>query len=360
MKLRTLIIMAAATAVSAAEAPAQTVAYSLPSTSFHITVEAICSSYTPGPYAEYAKKYLGIDIPQKAHTSYNLSSIRLTPYLEADKDKCFIINLDGLRNNISSFPFIKFTSQGLIMMSDDQDNIENSWRFSTSSTSDREMLESKATDNLTSTESILYRNDWDNQGGYERIAFKQSHVIEKNTEKKAQEAAAMILELREHRFNIITGNTDATFSGDALRAAIEEIGRIEDRLMSLFIGSATHSTQIMSFDAIPDSSHSKEILIAFRISDTQGLLPADNLSGRPIVMEITPENTSSATEQVIEQTENNYASRFRASKHGSIYYKIPAVCTVKITDGQKVLLQNRIPIYQKGQTQTFPVNLLTK
>ena len=32
----------------------------------------------------------------------------------------------------------------------------------------------------------------------------------------------MILSLRQNRINIITGNTDATFSGDALRAAIEE------------------------------------------------------------------------------------------------------------------------------------------
>lgn len=36
--------------------------YSLPSTSLHLAVEAEREVYTPGPYAKFAKKYLGLDI----------------------------------------------------------------------------------------------------------------------------------------------------------------------------------------------------------------------------------------------------------------------------------------------------------
>lgn len=53
----------------------------------------------------------------------------------------------------------------------------------------------------------------------------------------------MILSLRQQRINIITGNTDATFSGDALRAAVEEIGRLEEEYMSLFTGTVGTSVQ---------------------------------------------------------------------------------------------------------------------
>ena len=65
--------------------PDGVVIYSLPLTTIHLTVEAVCETYTPGPYSGYAKKYLGIDVPQEASTKYTLSKIRMTPYLEADR-----------------------------------------------------------------------------------------------------------------------------------------------------------------------------------------------------------------------------------------------------------------------------------
>lgn len=354
MKLRTLIIMAAATAVSAVEAPAQTVVYSLPSTTIHLTVEAICSHYTPGPYAEYAKKYLGIDVPQEEKTTYTLSNIRLLPYLEADRSGHHILNLDRLRNKTASTSFFEFTSQGLIMLSDDHRGIADSWRFPSLNSPDEDMLASVATGNLTSTETVLYKTESDGEGGFERIAFTQSQVVEKNPEMKAREAAAMILELRQDRINIITGDTDATFSGDALRAAIEEIGRIEDRLTSLFTGTVTTSVETKSFDIIPGSSDNEEIVIAFRISNNQGLMPADEISGRPIVMEIIPETSVEHNDR----TDTDDSGR--SSAHDALLYRVPSVCTIKITDGQSLLLKTRIPVYQKGDTLSFPLSALTK
>lgn len=342
--------------------PDGVVIYSLPMTSIHLSVEAVCETYTPGPYSKWAKKYLGIDVPQEASTSYTLSNIRMTPYLEADRSCSYIVNLDGFLGEASPASFFEFSSQGLLLLSDESKGKGDSWRFP-SIAPGTEVLSSEATANLTSTETTLYRTVRNESGGYDRVAVRQSQVVEKSPEKKAQEAAAMILSLRENRINIITGNTDATFSGDALRAAVEEIGRLEEEYMSLFTGTTATSLQQMSFDVVPESGKSEELTVAFRLSDTQGLLPPDDVSGRPIVMEITTEDNEDVlyTDQIIAEVEPSKArARHEAALRGNIFYRIPGICTIRVIDGQNLILKSRMPVYQKGEDLTFPVHVLVK
>lgn len=342
--------------------PDGVVIYSLPMTSIHLSVEAVCETYTPGPYSKWAKKYLGIDVPQEASTSYTLSNIRMTPYLEADRSCSYIVNLDGFLGEASPASFFEFSSQGLLLLSDESKGKGDSWRFPSIAPS-TEVLSSEATANLTSTETTLYRTVRNESGDYDRVAVRQSQVVEKSPEKKAQEAAAMILSLRENRINIITGNTDATFSGDALRAAVEEIGRLEEEYMSLFTGTTATSLQQMSFDVVPESGKSEELTVAFRLSDTQGLLPPDDVSGRPIVMEITPEDNEDVlyTDQIIAEVEPSKArARHEAALRGNIFYRIPGICTIRVIDGQNLILKSRMPVYQKGEDLTFPVHVLVK
>ena len=342
-------------------APDGVVVYSLPLTTVRLDVEAVCETYTPGPYCQWAKKYLGIDVPQEASTSYTLSRIRMTPYLEADRSCSYVVNLDGMLGESSPASFFEFSSQGLLLLSDENKGNVNSWRFPSMAPGSG-TLASEATANLTSTETTLYRSVRTEGGGYDRVAVRQSQVVEKSTEKKAQEAASMILSLRENRLNIITGNTDATFSGDALRAAVEEIGRLEEEYMRLFTGTVSSSVQAMSFDVVPASGPEEELTMAFRISDSHGLLPPDDITGRPVVMEIVPEDAEDFySEQVVGEVEAaKPRAKHEAALRGNIYYRVPAICSVRIVDGQNLILKSRIPVYQKGQDLSFPVHVLVK
>ena len=342
-------------------APDGVVVYSLPLTTVRLDVEAVCETYIPGPYCQWAKKYLGIDVPQEASTSYTLSRIRMTPYLEADRSCSYVVNLDGMLGEASPASFFEFSSQGLLLLSDENKGNVNSWRFPSMAPGSG-TLASEATANLTSTETTLYRSVRTEGGGYDRVAVRQSQVVEKSTEKKAQEAASMILSLRENRLNIITGNTDATFSGDALRAAVEEIGRLEEEYMRLFTGTVSSSVQAMSFDVVPASGPEEELTMAFRISDSHGLLPPDDITGRPVVMEIVPEDAEDFySEQVVGEVEAaKPRAKHEAALRGNIYYRVPAICSVRIVDGQNLILKSRVPVYQKGQDLSFPVHVLVK
>ena len=102
----------------------------------------------------------------------------LSASLEADRSHSYVINLNSNGKNVSPLSFLEMTSQGLVVLSDDNIGDENFWRFPSSATGDSDMLASKATGNLTSAETVLYRTERNDNGGFERIAFKQSQVVE--------------------------------------------------------------------------------------------------------------------------------------------------------------------------------------
>lgn len=330
--------------------PAGTVIYSLPSTSITFVVEAVKETFTAGPYAQYAQKYLGTEAKTEDAVTYNLSSIEIFPYLEADLNVRIPINLSG--KGISAANFLQFCSQGLIVTSDSYTGKPESWRFPSIATNDK-FAGKGVGGNLTTTATTLYKTvNTDN--GFKRIAVQQNQVIEKSTEAKAEEVSKSIFDLRKQRLQIITGDTDATFSGEALGAAVAEINRLEQEYLSLFLGHTESSSQKMNFDVVPKADNAKQIYVAFRISESLGLLPANNMSGRPIVLELTIDPASVSAGTAISTTNG------KSREPQLVYYRVPAIATAKILDGQSMLLQTRIPVYQLGAVRAFPIETMIK
>ncbi len=324
--------------------PQGAIVYSLPSTTINLRVEADCENFTAGPYAKFSQKYLGISARENSGDTYKIKSVTLTPFIEADQGVNYPIILAGSKTATANF--LEFTNQGLLMWSDSYAGKQEKFRFSTMQ--EKPYLNSaSATSNLTSEKSTLFKTV-QTATGVERVPVQQSQVVEKSLEKKAEETANLIFKLRAKRLEIITGETDATFSGEAMKAAIDEINRLEKEYLDLFFGKSSHSLQIMSFDVTPDPSNQKQIYIAFRISETAGLLPADNISGRPVVLELKGE-----------EEKNPVSMDLGNSKAKVIFYRKPALVNARLTDGANQLLQTRVPVYQLGKMLSFPIDIAT-
>lgn len=319
--------------------------YSLPSTTISLDVEAVQEKFYAGPYARYAEKYLGIKARQTDETTFQITQIRMVPLLEADQSRRYTVNV---KKGTIDATFLKLSASGLVSFSDANFGDESVWRFPTRTQGD--FSDKGVSSNLTSEATTLYRNS-KTESAYSRVAVQQSMVVEKSLEQKAAETAEMILKLRQQRLQIVTGDTDATYSGEAMGAAIEEITRLEKEYMTLFIGYSDFQQQKMRFDVIPQPGLESQMYVAFRLSDTAGLVPADNLSGKPIVMEIVPQ--AFAEPQVS-------ADILANAKEVEVYYRIPAICTVKLMDGANMLLQSRMPVYQLGKESSLPVNVILK
>jgi len=318
------------------------VTYSLPMTAIVLDVEAVQEVFYVGPYAKFAEKYLGIKPRMKDETTVQLTELRMTPLVEADQSRRY--SLSASKKGLSTSSVFKLASCGLVTFADAKFADESVWRFPVEVKGD--FSDKGVSSNLTSESTTLYRNE-KKESAYNRVSVQQNMVVEKTLEQKAAETAATILELRRQRLQIITGDTDATYSGAAMGAAIEELTRLEKEYMTLFTGYSEFQTQKMRFDVIPEPGRDNQMYVAFRISDKNGLAPADDITGKPVVMEIIPQ----------EMAQPEVAKK---SKEEVIYYRIPAVCTVKLKEGANLLLQSRMPIYQLGQDSSIPASLVLK
>ena len=212
------------------EDPQGYMTYSLPMTTITLEVEAIQEKFYAGPYAKYAEKYLGIKPRQKDETLFQLTEIRMTPYVEADQSRRYSVNVKA--GNVDA-TFLKLADEGLVSFSDANFGDESVWRFTTRSQGD---FSSKGvTSNLSTESTTLYRNQ-KKESAYNKVSVQQNMVVEKTPEKRAAETAEMILKIRQQRFQIVTGDTDATYSGEAMGAAIDELTRLEEEYMTLFVG----------------------------------------------------------------------------------------------------------------------------
>lgn len=341
--IRTLLVMALAAVPSALSAqkssdPEGYVTYSLPSTTLVLDVEAVQEDFHAGPYAKYAEKYLGIKVRQKDETRWEVTQLTLTPMVEADLNRRYVL---ALKKNAPDLSFLSLSSAGLVSFADGGFGTGQTWRFPVSRSAD--FSDKGISSNLKSEATTLYRGQR-NETAYSKVSVQQNMVVEKSLEQKAAEAAQMIVRLREQRLQIVTGDTDATYSGEAMDAAVAELTRLEEEYLSLFTGYSDVQTKNMSFDVVPSADRESQMYVAFRISDTAGPVPADNLSGRPVVMEIVPQAVSVPQESPVVQ------------KVQTVRYLIPAVCTVKVKDGSELLMQGRVPVYQLGVLGTMPVN----
>ena len=166
---------------------------------------------------------------------------------------------------------------------------------------------------------------------------------------KAGEAADLIFNLRKRRLEFLTTDVDQPLEGNAVHVILDEIYRLENEYLSLFLGKTAVDTISKTYLFTP-SGENNEKAIAFRFSPTKGLLAQNDLSGSPMLVEVEPEPVPDSSEPLL-ATIGRLAEK---QKLAQIFYRIPVVSTVKISDGKSEIASRRIPIYQLGPLVKIP------
>ncbi len=306
-----------------------TVSYSMPQTVLVFSVEAQKESFYAGPYARYAQKYLGISAELYDRVSYTVTSVKLYPAVEADQSVRYTYVLNGQSQPL----FLQLTSQGLVSGPAGAYTADKGWKYPAGKGTGFSGKGIPA--NLTERTNTLYEAD--------NHAVRQKVVVEKSTEDKAKEVADKIFEIRENKYKILVGDTDATYSGEAMKATIDALNKLEQDYLALFTGVSEFGSQSASFEVIP-SVKKNQTYVAFRLSDEEGLVPADNVSGKPYFVTLAVESVAPAP-----------PVESKSKPAQVVNYRIPAVCGVRLTDGINTLLQTRVPVYQLGIVAAYPV-----
>jgi hypothetical protein len=106
-------------------------------------------------------------------------------------------------------------------------------------------------------------------------------------EEQAAATAELIFSLRKSRLDLITGEAGENVFGAGLKAALDEIARLEKEYLDMFYGGEVITEEIHTFN-ITITPDKNEYMVC-RFSDKVGIVEVDDLSGKPIVVKVETE-----------------------------------------------------------------------
>lgn len=308
-----------------ATTPLDGMVYHLPKTTLEIAVTVRHTKQTPGPYALYAERYLGIsDVIQNEQTSYELVGLTAKPHAVPDAKNGYLVKP---LPKTKTTPVISLSPEGFLLGC----NIKNAPATNQPRQSIGKRQPKEADSHQTKASSTLTRD------------MQQAT----STAKLAELAAAQLFNLRETRLTLLHQETEHTpADGASFKLLLAELNRMETYYLELFTGSTetTETVQKLVFEPKKEES-----VVLFRFNNQLGLVDKNDLSGIPVYITLT-KAFSPAVDDLKRTVE-------KKEPVVGIYYRQPAITTVKISDDQRVFWEKTLPVAQLGTVVTLPSHL---
>lgn len=321
------------------------IVYSLPLTAFDFTVVAEKRILKAGPYFNYANQFLGLkDVITQDQVVWDLKEVRIKPVAEVDPEQYYIIESDGLMQSNA----LALKSSGLIL--DISSSLFNGRNYTSdlNAGQDRLVFRDMGSDEYYDIEQDTTYKLVELDTAFVRIPYVLERRRQLSLEEQAENTARILLELREGRHMILTGEANV-FPQDP--AAVDELNRLEDEYISLFTGKSHSEIQTFRFFLIPEKEMIGRPTIIFRFSPEAGVVDSQDLSGRPVVVEMM-------TAGKVDKINMIRSDLSQGEKFDKLFYRIPEVVNVRVTDGRRTLGSSRQLVYQFGPVVTLPANYI--
>ncbi len=306
------------------------ISYSLPLTVLKMDIELEKTTELPGPFKQYSKKFLGVEnVIQKKSVNYKVLDIDVTSFSIPDKDNSYFIkfNLEKVKDKEFKPPFVVLTKSGFlraynvlpenkdydlqtetvnkVIIVDDGDDILNEGAmYSRKKVTDT--IVRKITIDTMTINKFIFRTDW----------------VELSEEERANEAAKQIKNIRENRFNLLTGYHEINF-GESIKYMDSELKKLEKQYLELFLGKKVKNVQHITVYFIPN----KDVLRKVVYTDSKG----GQISVKVNTLSTPP------SKEITTPVEN------------ALVYRIPAVCQLNVYYNDKKEFQRVFKISQLGK-----------
>lgn len=327
--------------------------YALPRTILKFNVIATKTIVVPGPYCLFAQKYLGVnDVPLKKMEEWTINNIDISTNIESDPTTFYAV----IPGDNTKVDFLKVCNTGLIIpISGFTVNSTSIKDFKVNETESKTYFTDLSTSPFIASEKTTYYSKVKHDSVFVRVPIQKEMIVEKNIEEKARDAADFIFTLRKRRADFLSVDADHNLNGDGLKIALDEINRLEQEYLSLFIGKSFTESVIRSFEYVPSQPEGESSII-FRFSVTKGILPSSDLSGNPILLKTSPE-TIPESYKVFFQSISMEKDK---PLNDVIYYRIPISASISISDGKNEVLTRRVSICQYGPLVRMPIKFMIK
>jgi hypothetical protein len=320
--------------------------YALPQTVMKIGIEMLEIKTYKGPYYRFADKYLGISgVPEINKSRWLVKNVTLTTFSETDPDQYYMIA-----------PIKRTFEPGNIMYLSDEGFIMDLKKL------DAFAVESKKINLFNKTPGILYTNLTVTRNieqstdtlyktiltdtSFIRLPVLKNEMVAKTIDERAEEAADFIIEIRNGRFELLTGQSDFYPEGRALEFAVNRLDELEEECLSLFIGKTVEITRSFEFWYIPRSGEVYENIELFEYADQKGISREITGSGKVVSLLIKKVDKTRVLDAYMTIKDEDNMNR--------LYYRIPDIAEVEIQDGGRPVFNDRIPVYQYGTILSMP------
>lgn len=310
------------------------VIYSLPETGIRVQVKATRERFVHGPFQSYAQKMLGIDnAPANDFDRWTIDAMTLETFSQPDADQ--------VRKALGqAAQLVSLTDAGVIA------GINVGTKSAPSDIQTQSFIVKEPENRVNFTDLSI----WSFYSPADTT--KRFKMVSKNPDQKAAEAAETIFNLRNSRFALLTNaNNEPLPDGKSFEIMRDELAKMEENYLALFIGKSSKQAYEFSFDYIPGEKTVKGDVF-FRFSDDRGVLPKTDLSGRPIVIDVTKNDDLAAKQNTLVVSANPEAGK------SGVFYRNPGIAEIRILDGNRQLVTARTPVAQFGTVAPVPEELL--
>lgn len=233
-----------------------------------------------GPYARYAQKYLGVRAPLSGRVSYSVVG-------------------------------------ATIALADDD-------------------LLKAAAEVAAPTQKVIAHAG--NEREYARLLPNRTDSRALTADEAAAEAAAAIFSLRKSRQELITAQAGENVFGAGLEAALREIDKYENAYLELFFGKEIISTSTERKTLMPSGDKFNYVL--WRFSDKVGLVPATDLSGEIVMLQIEPSG----------DTTLKYVTEAGEKDKLQIDCRVADFATCMLSCGTEPITKRVLPLFEYGRS----------
>jgi hypothetical protein len=266
--------------VNASEMPAgkKGLLYNLPRTMINVELAVTKTQQFPGPLAEYAAEYLGLDnVIIKGSIYFSVENAAISSSTEADPNEVYLIEKE---EKSSGEIWISFDKGSDLITIEKFDKTAapkgfTSWNEHLFEPPESANLFRKYTESPTreKIDTMIRRISVDTLV-IEEKTFKRS-MVKYTDQEKAQEAADKIKQIEKDKYNLMVGYQETAYSREAMEYMYNRLEEERLEYMKLFTGVSVKETLKFTYEFFPDPGKEEQEYRLAALSKIAGIIAPD-------------------------------------------------------------------------------------
>ena len=314
--------------------------YALPKTHLKIGVIYERTVHIPGPYRDYALKLLGIEgVVKKRSETWHISDVQSSSFTGMDPEHFYSLSL--LEGNYNRQEFASLSKQGMIITELSDPPVERTLPGEIPANSEQVVFEDVTMEsNVELVKETIYKTILTDTS-FEKVPMVSEQLERKTLEKKAEEAARLILELRSDRYYVSAGLLDPYPKDFDLATSLDRMDKLEEAYLSLFTGKTFTQRFYREYHVTPPGSGPVPDTWPLDAFSLQQGFDSPEGEGNPLEVTLSPTGETRSIQNLMPQLPEE-------ERENRIYYRIPETCILSIRHGETILHEKRLDLFQMG------------